>query len=70
MKTRFKLSRNDTVEANLYTSNGKLLTTLYDSGYSNLAQIHSRLIQKYPNPPSNTKFSVFVRDSEKYWSNL
>lgn len=36
MKTRFRVNRNDTVKIQLVDKEGKLLTSLYDSGFTTI----------------------------------
>lgn len=70
MKTkRFKLSKNDDIKATLFNKDGKLLSSVYDSGFSSLSQIKSALLSKIPNPPRETYFSVVCYESDKFWSN-
>ena len=68
-KTRFRIKYEATIKACLYTKEGKLITTLYDSGFTSLKQVHQTLLSKVCNPPKNTKFSVLNTDSDTYWSN-
>lgn len=69
MKTIFRISQNDTIKAYLYSESGKLLTTIYDSGYTRIHQVYTALLQKCCNPPRNTKLSITNEDKQTYWTN-
>lgn len=45
---RFRIAYNDTIKANIYNSRGKLLATLYDSGFTTIKQVEATLINKVP----------------------
>lgn len=47
MKTKFRISKNDTIKATASGQNG-LLSTVYDSGFTTISQVVSRLISKIP----------------------
>lgn len=70
MATRFRISSNDTVTAQLFNKNGKLLTQIYDSGFTRISQVKSALLTKCCNPPRETKFSILNEDKQTYWSNI
>ena len=44
MKTRFRVNRNDTVKIQLVDKGGKLLTTLYDSGFTTIRQCYNAVL--------------------------
>lgn len=69
MATRFRITESTTIKASLYNSEGKLLTTIYDSGYTRLSQVESALLSKCCNPPRETSFSILNEDQNTYWSN-
>lgn len=66
---RFRIAQNDTITANLYSPSGKLLTTIYDSGYTRISQVESALLRKCCNPPRGTNFSIKNEDKGTYWTN-
>lgn len=45
---RFRIAYNDTIRAYIYNSRGKLLATLYDSGFTTIKQVETALINKVP----------------------
>lgn len=45
---RFRIAYNDTIRAYIYNSRGKLLATLYDSGFTTIKQVENALINKVP----------------------
>lgn len=47
-KMRFRIAYKDTVRAYLYNSKGKLLTTIYDSGFTKIKQVEYSLLKKVP----------------------
>lgn len=47
MKTKFRVSKNDTIKAIARGQNG-LLSTVYDSEFSTIDQVVSRLLSKIP----------------------
>jgi hypothetical protein len=47
MKTRFRISKNDTVKATL-SGNGKLIATLYDSNFTTISEVYGTLCRKVP----------------------
>ena len=69
MKTKFRIGKDDTITAYLYAPTGRLLTTIYDSGYTNLEQVENALLRKCCHPPRETKFSVTNETKQTYWSN-
>lgn len=69
MKTRFRVNRNDTVRIKLVDKEGKLLTSLYDSGFTTIKQCYNAVLSKCCNPPKNTKFSIYNEDQNTYYLN-
>lgn len=69
MKTRFRVSHSDTITGNLYSPNGKLLTIVYDSGFTTIKQVERALLRKCCHPPKGTKFSIKNEDKGTYWTN-
>lgn len=45
---RFRIVYNDTIKAYLYNSKGKLLTTIYDSGFTKIKEVEYPLLKKVP----------------------
>lgn len=66
---RFRIKEGDTIKAHLLTKQGKLLTTIYDSGYTRLSQVYAALLSKCCNPPKGTKYTVINTENNTYWSN-
>ena len=49
MRTKFRISENNTIKASLRcTEHGKLLSTVYDSGFTTIKQVQSTLLRKVP----------------------
>ena len=69
MKTRFRVNRNDTVKIQLVDKGGKLLTTLYDSGFTTIRQCYNAVLSKCCNPPQETRFNIYNEDKDTYYSN-
>lgn len=69
MATKFRITQGSTIKAKLFDSEGNLLTTIYDSGYTRLDQVQSALLSKCCNPPKRTYFSVLNEDQDTYWDN-
>ena len=69
MKTRFRVNRNDTVKIQLVDKEGKLLTSLYDSGFTTIKQCYNAVLSKYCNPPKETGFNIYNEDQDTYYSN-
>ena len=69
MKTRFRVNRNDTVKVQLVDKEGKLLTTLYDSGFTTIKQCYNVVLSKCCNPPKKTGFNIYNEDQDTYYSN-
>lgn len=67
-KTRFRVKANDCLKLQLLDKEGKLLTTIYDSGFTTLNQCKNALLNKCCNPPKNTTFSVYNQENDTYWS--
>ena len=65
----FRIAESDTITASLYNASGRLLTTIYDSGYTTIKQVESALLRKCCHPPKNTQFSIKNEDKDTYWSN-
>ena len=64
MKTRFRISKNDTIKATASGQNG-LLSTVYDSEFSTIDQVISRLISKIPYYSGKTiEISIYNIDKQ------
>lgn len=46
MKTRFRLSKNDTVKGFLLSPRGKILASIYDSGFRTKNGVYRALVRK------------------------
>jgi hypothetical protein len=66
---RFRIRQLDTIKATLVSENGKLLSSVYDSGFSSISEVKSRLISKVPYY-SGRVYSVCISnlDKEEYKS--
>lgn len=69
MKTRFRIAQNDTITGHLYNKDGKLLTQIYDSGFTNIGQVKSILLKKMDIPPKIVRLSIHNEDKQTYWTN-
>ena len=69
MKNRFRVNRNDNVRIKLVSKDGKLLTTLYDSGFTTIKQCYDAVLSKCCNPPKETEFNIYNEDQNTYYSN-
>ena len=69
MKTRFRVNRNDTVKVQLVDKEGKLLTSLYDSGFTTIKQCYNAVLSKCCNPPKEIRFNIYNKDQDTYYSN-
>ncbi|MDA3614743.1 hypothetical protein [Polluticaenibacter yanchengensis] len=67
-KTTFRMKESDTIKAMLYNRSGKLLTSIYDSGFSRIEQVRSALKSKCCHPPKGTKISILNQTKDQYWS--
>lgn len=65
---RFRISKHDMVKAHIFNKDGKLLTTLYDSGFTTIDQIKTTLRGKV-NGYNKTSISISNEDKQTYWSN-
>lgn len=71
MKTRFRVKQNDTVKAYASNTEGKLLASLYDSGFTRKSQIDNRLINKIPHySGKKIQISISNEDTNTYTSYL
>lgn len=49
MATRFRISKKDTIKAYAVSeSNGKILSTLYDVGFTTVSEVKNSLLRKIP----------------------
>ena len=65
---RFRVNKNDSIKAKLVNKDGKLLVTLYDSGFASIDEVRRALLRKAVNPPKGTKINIFNIDTDTYWS--
>lgn len=45
---RFRIAYNDIIRANILNMEGKVLATVYDSGFTTIKQVETTLINKVP----------------------
>lgn len=64
---RFRIKQNDTINASVFNSeSGKMLASLYDSGFTTIRQIESALLRKIPyTSAKKIDFSIVNRSEEK-----
>lgn len=65
---RFRVNKNDAVRAKLVDKDGKLIVSLYDSGFTSIEEVRIALLRKAVNPPKGTKINIFNIDADTYWS--
>lgn len=46
MKTNFRISQNDTVKAQVFNSEDKLIGQVYDSGFTTIQAVKNALLSK------------------------
>ena len=63
MRTRFKISKNDTIKAFVHANN-KLLASVYDSGFTTINEVVNRLISKIPYTNSK-KLEISIHNNDK-----
>ena len=62
------MTRRDTIKAYVSDSEGKLLASVYDSGFTTIGQVKRALISKIPYSSSKTlKFQITNQDKETTW---
>ena len=66
-KTRFRIKANDTIKATMSADNtGKLLATVYDSGFSTIGEVVNKLISKVPYTNSGKVYiSIYNQETEQ-----
>lgn len=70
MKTKFRVSANDTIKAMIF-SNNKLVSQLYDSGFTTINQVKTTLKNKLNdyNKKGSFTYSILNETKDTYWSN-
>ena len=64
-KTRFRISKNDTVKAFMSDSNGKLLSSLYDSQFTTISEVVSVLMGKVAHiPTKRVNITIYNEDKD------
>ena len=63
---RFRLSKNETIKANLMSENGKLLASIYDSGFTTKDGVFTALCRKTPFYGGNTVDVTISTEDGKY----
>ena len=69
MKTRFIISKNDTVKATMSSHDGKLLSSVYDSQFTTINEVVGMLISKVPyTPTKSVNITIYNvdKDTVKY----
>ena len=66
-QTRFRIKANDTIKAVMSDENiGKLLATVYDSGFTTIGEVVARLFSKCQYTSSRTvHISIYNQDTER-----
>ena len=64
MKTRFRISKNDTVKATMSNNNGMLLASLYDSQFTTISEVVSALVRKVQHT-STRKVNITIWNQDK-----
>ena len=66
-KTRFRIKENDTIKATISDDNtGKLLATVYDSGFTTIGEVVSRLLSKCEYTSARTVYiSIYNQETEQ-----
>ena len=70
-KQVFRIGQNDTIKAHL-TKNGKLIATVYDSGFTSIRQVKDALNRKvsdYDKGKGDLYYSILNEDKQTHWSN-
>lgn len=64
---RFRIAYNDTIRANILSMEGKVLATVYDSGFKTIKQVEQTLINKIPYfSGKEVQISIFNIDKDIY----
>jgi len=66
MNNPFRLSKNDTIKGHLLTKEGKLLASLYDSGYTTKEAVFQALIRKVPYTSAKAVECTISTEDGKY----
>jgi len=66
MKIKFRIKENDTIYATVSNKeSGKLLASLYDSGFTTIGQVESSLLRKIPyTSAKKLDFTVTNKDEQ------
>ena len=66
-QTRFRIKANDTIKVTMSADNtGKLLATVYDSGFTTIGEVLRKSISKIPYTNSGKVFiSIYNQDTER-----
>ena len=64
MRTRFRISKNDTVKATMSNNNGMILASLYDSQFTTINDVVSSLVRKVPHA-STGKVNITIWNQDK-----
>lgn len=67
MKTIFRIKESDTVRANALNKDGRILATIYNSGFRTIAQVENALLNKIPYfSGKKVEISIFNIDKDTY----
>ena len=67
MKRPFRIKESDTVRANVLNMEGKVLATVYDSGFTTKKQVESTLLRKIPHfSGQKVEIGIFNIDKDTY----
>lgn len=65
----FRMTRRETIKAYVSTADGKLLASVYDSGFTTIGQVKRALISKIPYTSSKSLvFQITNQDRETTWN--
>ena len=67
MKTRFRIKKDDTIQAYAKNVNGKLLSSLYDSGFTTIEQVRIAILRKISYFSGNKIDISITNETEQTW---
>jgi hypothetical protein len=63
--TRFRIAQNDTIRAHAINKSGKIIATLYDSGFRSKSSVELALMNKIPHYSQSTiEIRIYNEDKE------
>ena len=67
MKRPFRIKESDTIKANALNKEGKVIASLYDSGFTTKKQVENTLLQNIPHfSGRKIEISIFNIDKDTY----